>query len=190
MPRKNTFSFEDIIEAAFQVVRKEGMAMLSARSIAKELNSSTMPIYSYLKSMKNLEEKIIQKAMALLYSYQTRARTGDSYIDIGLGYILFAKEEKHLFRCINDEKYMGLQMKYGAPNFEAMLPFLGDYASGLSDQNKRTLLFFGWIFSHGLADLISNAFHQHIPEFNTADENSIGLILKTVNDTFIKGFLG
>ncbi len=189
MPRKIQFSPEDIIEAAFKVVRRDGMAMLSARSIAKELNASTMPIYSCLKSMKNLEEKIIEKALELLYAYQIKPRTGDPNIDMGIGYVMFAKEQKNLFRCINDEKYMGFRIKHGASYFDALLPYLGRHSSGLSDASKRTLLFFGWIFAHGLADLVSNEFHQHIPELSTADESSIGQILKTSNDIFIKGFI-
>ena len=55
MTSKVKYTHENIVEAAFQVVRSDGIEKLSARAIAKQLNSSTMPIYHHIKSMKNLE---------------------------------------------------------------------------------------------------------------------------------------
>ncbi len=62
MPPKNRFAEDDIINAAFRVVRQNGMETLSFRMVAKELSSSTMPVYTFIKSEKNLEEEVIKKA--------------------------------------------------------------------------------------------------------------------------------
>ncbi len=97
---KKTFSTEDIVEAAFQVVRKQGRKKLSARAIAKELNASTMPIYSTIKSMKDLEEKIGQKFTELLLQYCLTPWTGNFLVDMSFGYVRFAKDEKELFRIM------------------------------------------------------------------------------------------
>jgi len=69
MPPKQKYTKEDIVEAAFNVVREQGWEALSQRSIAKKLNASIGPIYSYFKSMANLEEAVIEKAYELLLQY-------------------------------------------------------------------------------------------------------------------------
>ncbi|GAH58506.1 unnamed protein product, partial [marine sediment metagenome] len=43
-----------MIEAAFRVILKHRLHNLTARNVAKELNSSVAPIYSYFDSMDNL----------------------------------------------------------------------------------------------------------------------------------------
>ncbi len=35
-------------------------------------------------------------AYAVLYEYQTAKRTGDVFLDMGIGYALFAKHERHI----------------------------------------------------------------------------------------------
>ena len=58
MPPKFKFDKEEIVQTAVEVVRQHGWNGLSARSIAKELNASTKPIYGYFKSMVVLEEAV------------------------------------------------------------------------------------------------------------------------------------
>jgi AcrR family transcriptional regulator len=171
MPPKTKFSSEDIIETAFSVVRKQGVNALSTRSIAKGLNSSTMPVYSYLKSKKNLEEEVVKKAFELLFNYQTTPRTGDIFLDMGVGYVLFAKEEKYLFRCINDEKHINLQKKYHDNNFELLIGKLSDYpvVEGASKDQIRMFFLQGWTYSHGLANLVNNSFYEDITEKEITD---------------------
>ena len=45
MPRSTIIAQEVIIEAAFELVRKEGFEVLSARNIVKQIGCSTQPIY-------------------------------------------------------------------------------------------------------------------------------------------------
>mgnify|MGYP001642293536 FL=1 len=45
MPRSTIIAQEVIIEAAFELVRKEGFEVLSAQNIAKQIGCSTQPIY-------------------------------------------------------------------------------------------------------------------------------------------------
>ena len=51
MPPKVTFTKEDVIQAAFEIVQKRGVKLFTARRIAKKLKSSTAPVYSHFKSM-------------------------------------------------------------------------------------------------------------------------------------------
>jgi AcrR family transcriptional regulator len=160
MPPKVKFSKESIVNAAFEVVRKQGWEGLTARSIANELNSSTNPIYSHLKSMKDLEEEVIKKAIDLFEEYITRPRTNDKWIGHGLGYLLFAIHEKHLFKAIHDENHIVLYRKHSDKLWEAIGEELSDYHlfKGLSEDIVFKIRHTRWIYTHGVATLITNGF--------------------------------
>ena len=193
MPPQTKFHKTDTLEAAFSIVRRHGWEKLSARSIAAELGSSTMPIYSNLRSMGDLEEMIVKKALDLLLSFQKTPRTGDPILDLGLGYVLFAKHEPHLFMAINDEKHGQLQVQLGKENFEFVVQALSKDAGakGMSTDQLRKLMFFWWIFVHGLANINNNLagqeFNNYVgQEFNEAE---IADCIREAGELIMRGFL-
>jgi AcrR family transcriptional regulator len=185
MPPKTRFSRDDIVEAAFSVVRKHGWTGLSARSIAQELNSSTQPIYSHIKSIKNLKEEVVKKAYELLFSYGTTKRTGDPWLDVGVGYVLFAKKEKQLFRCLFDEEHLPLVKKYSAQSFAAISETLSDYPpfQELSKEERHKIRSIGFIFAHGLAVLANSSFTK-----NLNSEQEIARFIRMTDQIILKGF--
>ncbi len=98
MPPKKTIEKEKIIEKAFEILRKEGFRSITARNLAKELNTSTMPIYVHFKSINEVKFLLLKKAHQLLLEYQKKNWTEYPFMNTGVGYIMFAKEEKILFR--------------------------------------------------------------------------------------------
>jgi hypothetical protein len=187
MPAKSKFSAEDIINAAFEIARNEGEENCSARAIAQKLKSSTMPIYSCLNSMRELEEAVLKKAIDVLIVYETKTRTGDVFLDMGIGYIMFAKNEKHLFRMLflsekrsarEDAKKRFRQYVLGAlldalSGFEPMEGFSQEQRMGLIDRM--------WIFCHGLAMLLNNSIIDDI------DEKQVSEMLLDVGIFVIQG---
>jgi AcrR family transcriptional regulator len=175
MPPKVKFEKDSIIEAAFIVVRYNGWQGISARAIAKELNSSTGPIYSQLKSMRNLEEVLVKKAMEFFQEYIIAPRTGDKWLDHGLGYLLFAKNEKHLFKAIHDENHIMLKKKHSFKLWEKLEEELADYHlfKDLPEDIVLEIRRSRWIYTHGVASLIANSY-----EFDEirSDEDLIKLI--------------
>ena len=185
MANKMKFSENDIIEAAFSVAREKGMSELSTRSIAKRLGCSTMPVYSFFKSKQNLIQKIIEKAYAVLYEYQTTARTGDPFLDMGIGYVLFAKNERYLFRCINDELHVDTLKKYNDLHFNSLIKKLSEYpvVEGMTDSQIRKFFMQGWTYSHGLAQLVN------IDYFSDMGVNEISDLFLYTGERYIKGVL-
>jgi hypothetical protein len=55
--------------------------------------------------MEQLEEGVVIRAVDLLHDTMTRRRTGDVWIDHGIGYIMFAHDKQQLFIGINDERH-------------------------------------------------------------------------------------
>lgn len=55
MPPKKKFSKEQIVEAAFEIAKEEGMSYITIRKVADRLRSSIAPIYV---NFDNVEELI------------------------------------------------------------------------------------------------------------------------------------
>jgi AcrR family transcriptional regulator len=155
MPAKNKTSREGIIAAAFEIVRQGGWAQLSARSIAKALKTSTMPIYSQFATMELIEEEVVKKAISLMAGYEAAPRTDVIALNHGIGYVLFAWEEPHLFAAINDEKHVAMQTRFGDTLFDAHVAELANNTkmAGLSQEQLRYFQFMAWIFVHGIASM-------------------------------------
>jgi hypothetical protein len=157
------FTKEDIVDAAFSVTRKHGWEKCTARMIARELGSSTMPIYSGLNCMQKLKEAIARRASDLLIRYQTKERSRWLFLDMGIGYVLFAQNEKNLFRMLyfkesgEDESRDATGGHHGYV-LEAVMERLHDETvlPGFTLEEKKDILYKMWIFSHGLAVLSNN----------------------------------
>ena len=196
MPPKPRFNHDEIVNAAFAIVRREGWEGLSARSIAKELNASTGPIYSYLESMSAIEIEVVKKALEMIYGYIITPRTGDKWIDHGIGYVLFAKEEKHLFRCINDEKHSRMTKDFTRATFDALSQELTDYEpfQGLDEDTRLKIRASRWFFIHGLASLINNEWYEMDEAQNVImrDEKRVPIeeLVRKTTTAILKGHRG
>lgn len=162
MAPKQQFTRNDIIEASFNLVRKHGWEGLSARAIASELNASTRPIYDHLKSMKNIEAEVAKKALAFFVEYIGRERTGDRWLDQAMGYVLFARKEKHLFRCIFDEKHINLHKQDRKEHWIALGEQLSndERFDGLPEEIKNRVRITRWFLVHGLAFLVNSGWYE------------------------------
>ena len=187
MPPKVKFEKASIVNAAFEIVRKNGWQGLSARSIAEELKSSTRPIYSHLKSMNNLEEAVVKKAMELLEEYIRTPRTGDRWLDQGYGYVLFARREKYLFNAIFDEKHNHLYKRFSAEIFTKLGEDLSDDPDfkDLSEEHQTNMRKVRWVYVHGLASLLANSFE--FDEYKTEEE--LAHLIKIVDTLIYKGVI-
>ena len=153
MPRKVKFAAEDVIQAAVELVRKRGLQGLSAPAVAEELGGSTMPIYSHFNSMQDLEDEVVKKAWQLAASYQKKHFTGDIWIDQAVGYVVFAREEPHLFRCLLDGRNLELKFQLNRHQWEKLGVTLETY-DGFEDLDPEGVLRVRYsraMLSHGIA---------------------------------------
>ncbi|MDM8535160.1 TetR/AcrR family transcriptional regulator [Desulfobacterales bacterium HSG17] len=185
MPPKVKFKKEAIVEAAFNVVRKSGWKGLSARSIAEELNSSTRPIYTHLKSMKDLEKEVFKKAMDLLEKFMLTPRTGDKWVDQGYGFVLFAKREKVLFRALLDEKYGHLYNIKATELFWKHGKHLTDYPlfKGLPEVRTDNLRKIRSTFTHGMAAMLAS----HSDYYEVEKEEDLATLIDLTNEVLVLG---
>ncbi len=93
-PQKRIFR-QDIIKAAVELVRNKGSEALSVRNLAREMDCSTQPIYSEFENMEALRNEL-----AAFVRENYLQGDADSYKQVALSFLNFAKNEKNLFRLV------------------------------------------------------------------------------------------
>ena len=99
-PREITFNRETVLNAATSIVRKEGWEHLTARMIARRLKASVAPVYSAFGSMEALEREVLQEARRLLDEKMAVRYTDGAFLNIGVGMVVFARDEAQLFTSL------------------------------------------------------------------------------------------
>ena len=102
MARKETITKGEILNAAFEMTRKEGYTQVSARTLAAKVGCSTQPIFRVYKNMEELGGELYDKAVTFFEDYcENFPKTSDTpFVNMGLAYIRFAQEEQQLFKLL------------------------------------------------------------------------------------------
>lgn len=154
MARKESITKEMLLEAAFDMVRKEGIINLTARKLAAKTGCSTQPIFRTYKNMEEVTEEVFLRAIKYYNDYYKNYKKTSSvpFVDMGMAYIAFAREEKNLFQVLFvSEKRFGHSL-YEILNGEWQ--FLGheiNKAKNAGCNNPSGLFMKMWIFIHGAA---------------------------------------
>ena len=158
MPPKAKFTRAEIVEAALELVKTEGISALTARSLGAKLGSSARPVFTVFRSMEEIQDAMIIAAKELYAGYIARglAQT-PAFKGVGTQYILFAAEEPKLFQLL----FMAEQED--VPSLSGILPLIDDSYDlilrsvregyGLSETVSKKLYRHLWIYTHGIASL-------------------------------------
>src|SRR5690606_18911957 len=98
MAPKSKFTKEQIIDAAFEIARQEGLNGITIRKVADQLGSSIAPIYVNFKDVNELIREVIKKVSDVSKQYVAEINSGNPFHDIGVASIRCAKEYSVLFR--------------------------------------------------------------------------------------------
>lgn len=154
MPRKETITIEIILEHAFVMLREKGMEAISARNLAKHVGCSTQPIFRVYKNMEELSVQVYAKSISYFHEYYEKAPRFSKvpFVNLGLAYISFANEEKHMFRLLFLSTF-----KYKKSLYEILNGTSGIVNKEISLANNegcvdaQTLFMNMWIFIQGAA---------------------------------------
>lgn len=185
-PRNSQFGKEEIVAAAFQLVREHGWSGFSVQAVGKAIKSSTMPIYSQFANVRELEDAVCVKAMDLLRESLLVERTGDRWIDQGISYVRFAMEEKFLFRILWDGRNVELSQSMGKDLNEFIAGTLVDYPlfAGLDSMELRMIRLTRMMFAQKLAYWL-NVNPDYLKEKGIADvDDYIKRTSKAIYDGF------
>jgi len=158
VPPKAKFTKEEIVATALAIVKEQGIEALTARSLAKELDSSARPIFTVFSSMDEVQAEVRNAAMKVFESYaETAAEYTPAFKQIGIQMIQFANREPKLFQLLymqehNDSKCFEEHLKYLGDTGELCLTVLEqEYA--LTRKEALALFKQVWIFTYGICVL-------------------------------------
>lgn len=158
MPPKAKFSKEEIIDAAMEIVRAEGIKALTARALGAKLESSARPIFTVFQNMEEVQQIVTDSAKALYKEYIEKGlKQTPAFKGVGTQYILFSIYEPKLFQLL----FMAEQKEI--PSLSGVLPLIDDSYEkilssiredyGFGSENAERLYRHLWIYTHGIATL-------------------------------------
>ena len=168
MAPKFKFTKEEVLTVTIDFIRENGIEALTARELAKKLESSTKVIFSLFGNMKNLEDEAKFVAENIFSEKVNLALKDDSpFKRLGVEYILFSKNEPKLFQWL----FMKKGIEVGS--FKDFLPMRDyEYKSviesideeyKISIENAKKLYEHLFIYSHGIATLTVTGIYNFTP---------------------------
>jgi len=177
MPPKAKVTREMVLDAAFETVREKGHESLNARAIAQRLGCSTQPVLYCFRTVDEIREAVYRRADKYHSAYiLPREGTAENpMLAMGLNYVRFGYEEKHLFRLLfQTDRFGGMDMAalLENPELRSVLDVMaaGQHI-GREEAKERFLAFFAVV--HGLASLLANNSMEY-------DEKRSARVLETV----------
>ncbi len=158
MPPKAKFSKTEIIEAATEIVRKDGMEALTSRALGMQLGSSARPIFTVFQNMDEVSQAVVDFARKLYKEYVEKGLTQEHpFKGVGMQYILFSVNEPKLFQLLfmteqrQVPKLSGILPLIEESYEEILLSIQGEY--GIDRLLAEKLYYHLWIYTHGIATL-------------------------------------
>lgn len=158
MPPKPKFTRDQIIEAAYNIVREGGENALTARELGKRLGTSSSPVFTVFQDMEELKGEIRVRAKATFEEYMLVADNfNPAYKKRGMQWIKFAQEEPRLFEMMFMQPSVGREAFDKAPVIQ---PFgkerdiqiiMRDYNA--SEEQAEHLFRQLWTYTYGLCVL-------------------------------------
>lgn len=181
MAPKNKFTKEEIIQAAFDIAKEEGIDALTIRRIAKQIGSSIAPIYVNFKNIEEVREAVVKQALTVSKELILAQNSGHPFRDIGIASLKFAREYSVLYRDLimkNNE-----HMKHNEENMAFVVqqmkqdPRLANFA----DETLQNILLKMEIFQTGLCVMAAN---DLLPA-SFLEEQMIEMLDRVAEDFFI-----
>lgn len=158
MPPIVRFSREAVLNAAYQLIRREGPHALNARAVAKELGGSTQPIFRLFSGMEELKLAVTELALTTWKDCLRERLLGSAfpYLTIGMSFLLFARDEPELFKLlfmrdrVSDGSCTDYNVNWGIPLIEDSVKVDMETARKLYERN--------WLYCYGLAVSIATKY--------------------------------
>ena len=160
MPPKAKITREMIIEASLKIVRNEGANNLNVRRVAAEMNCSTQPVMHHFKAVSDLKNAVYEAANELHIVYITAPDPDaeNPFLSVGLRYIQFAADEKHLFRFLfQSDSFQNISFQ-DLMHSDDLSPILSPLCetANITETQAREIFEVLFLCVHGVASLIAN----------------------------------
>lgn len=186
MPPRTRIEKENILNAAYEIVKTEGMKGVNARAIAARLGCSVQPIFYKFENMDELKAEVLKKVEKTYQQYILEKLDGQTpYKQMGKNYIRFAKEEPNLFKLIFMSESGQSMETFMESNPEVMSNVLkyGGEKTKLNALEMKKFHMKMWMFTHGIATLVANRTcelsDEQVEELLTEEYAALVLLVKS-----------
>jgi hypothetical protein len=160
MPPRPTIDRENVMHAAVELVRRGGMELVNARSLASYLHCSTKPLFRIYRNMEELRKDVKIQLDNYYDSYMEKNISEENrLLTQGIAYVEFARKERNIFNVLFMNKTCrgkSIEEILDADWNRASITNAGKVA-GLDREQARNLFRDVWIYSHGIAtQIVSN----------------------------------
>jgi len=173
------FSKEQVVDAAFEIAKTDGIDGITMRKIADKLGSSVAPIYVNFKDITELIEAVVERIMKISNQLLAEENTGNPFHDIGMASLRFAKEYSVLFRdlVMKENKYMKGYDENIAPAL--IVEMQNDpELEGFTVDELKTILLKMRVFQLGLSVMVANGL---LPE-ELKNQDLMDILTSAAND--------
>ncbi len=161
MARKTQISREIILEAAFQLLLREGYAALNITSLAKEIGCSTQPIAWHFGNMDGLRTELLDYCVRFLgriFCGIKSEHVVEQLEDISFGYVTLAFDYPNLYRYfymsdMDGRKMNELAKSLRADNYEKAVRML-QQEYGVSEKAALQHMINLQMYVHGIASFM------------------------------------
>ena len=181
MPPTVRFTRDAVLNAACQLMRREGMEALNARAIAKELGGSTQPIFRLFTNMEDLHRELILYVTRQFQAHAEAdmAQSDSPYIQLCTTYLLYGRDEPELFKLLFMRDRVSEGQYSDQTNFDLVFNILKT-ETPLDDETALRFFERTWLFIHGLAVCIAT---KYIP---CQDESYLISMVKEAYNAAVK----
>ena len=158
MPPKQKITKEMVVDAAFELARKRGHDKITAQAVAKVLGCSTQPVMSQFKKVEELRTAAAEKADQYHTAYLMDITGENPMLEIGLNYIRFAQNEKHIFRMLFQSGSFSGTSLWDSLNSPELLPVLEIFSreAGISLMDAKKAFKALFLAVHGYASMFAS----------------------------------
>lgn len=160
MPPRAKITQEMVVNAAFEVIRTEGVENVNARTVSKKLGCSTQPVMYHFATIEELKRAAYEKTDGYHTEYLINIpkMQENAMLGIGLNYICFAVEEPNLFRFLFQSGFAVENSLLEMVNSEGSMPVISvmQKAMGLDMEQTKEVFVTLALFVHGYASIIAN----------------------------------
>lgn len=159
MPPTVRFTRDAVLNAACQLMRREGMEALNARAIAKELGGSTQPIFRLFTNMEDLHRELILYVTRQFQAHAEAdmAQSDSPYIQLCTTYLLYGRDEPELFKLLFMRDRVSEGQYSDQTNFDLVFNIIKK-ETPLDDETALRFFERTWLFIHGLAVCIATKY--------------------------------
>ena len=181
MPAKKQITKEKILTEAVEIVRQSGISALNMRSLANACKCSTQPIYLSFSGMEELKNEVTKEIVILFDNFIGNVIKEGKYPEykaVGMGYVLFARKEKQLYRFL----FMGEHEKSGIEqgSFDRYVQIIMKNYS-ISKEKAEMLHLEMWLFVYGIAAMQAS-------NYTNLDMDAVSIMITDVFSGLIKVF--